>query len=495
MKVMNIVQLALLSLVAIFMQSVDCRTIGKSPVETVQKVAATTAQIEQENMGELAVAFAESKVIIGKATEAMNNARELLLSKDATQADDLRNVKTIIEQNKIMVLAQQKLEKMRDDIAKKVEKEVVEQGYWNRFVAGVKNVGSNIASFFTRTEEEKATARLIAKGLTDQEVKITEKYALLQKNLEDTQKAQLKGRYDAIIAPMEAAIYEQEVITGDAKSSMIKRGLLLGASAAAGSMIGTIPGIMVSDMMLKKYFGKEGEIGKKGEEIEEEKPEIFGKSIIEQQRERKAPTFGEIGTAVGQRLKEAAQKTDVSEAMRKEREARAVPTVGEMWGAAKEYFTGPGQPAQKEEDIEGVTLKDLLALKNYIVDRISKALSVESEVAERLAEESGLLEGFAAEDYAEGFAKLKEAAQETNIAEAIRNGLKERGAPTIQEIIEAVKERAESAQKKGALTIQEAIEAAKEAFGGRVESAQKTGLEEANQGNEETVPETELYFD
>jgi hypothetical protein len=83
-------------------------------------------------------------------------------------------------------------------------------------------------------------------------------------------------------------------------------------------------------------------------------------------------------------------------------------------------------------------------MKEYIVDRISKALTVEPEVAERLAEERGLLEGLAFEDYREGFAKLKEAAQETSLANAIQDFKNRKASPTLKDIKEALPTREEA---------------------------------------------------
>jgi hypothetical protein len=221
MQIMSIVRLATLSLLTMFIQQIYCaRTsvAAQSPAKVaVQKIVDTAIAVEQSEGG-LAIAFAEFNRIIKKSIEIMDNARESLLNKDTTQAEDLLNVKKIIEQNKTIIMVQQKLEKMRDEIAKNVEKGIVSEGYWGKFVAGAKNFGSGIASFFTPgigTEEEKATARLMIKGLTDQEVKITEKYALLQKDLTAAEKVQLKSRYDAVIAQIEAAINEQKEITGD----------------------------------------------------------------------------------------------------------------------------------------------------------------------------------------------------------------------------------------------------------------------------------------
>jgi hypothetical protein len=154
------------------------------------------------------------------AIEIIDNAREHLLNKDTTQLEDLQNIKIIIEHHKATLMAAQKLEKIRDEIAKKVEKGIVAEGYWDKFVAGVKNVGAGIVSFFTAgtgTEEEKRRARSIIGWLTFEKRQAADKYLLLQKDLTAVEKAQLKSRYDAVIAQIEVAIYEQQIITGDIK--------------------------------------------------------------------------------------------------------------------------------------------------------------------------------------------------------------------------------------------------------------------------------------
>jgi hypothetical protein len=220
MQIMSIVRLATLSLLTMFIQQIYCaRTsvAAQSPAKVaVQKIVDTAIAVEQSEGG-LAIAFAEFNRIIKKSIEIMDNARESLLNKDTTQAEDLLNVKKIIEQNKTIIMVQQKLEKMRDEIAKNVEKGIVSEGYWGKFVAGAKNFGSGIVSFFTgiRTEEEKATARLIIKGLKDQKVKITEKYDLLQKDLTAAEKVQLESRCYLIFSAIWDAINEQGLITGE----------------------------------------------------------------------------------------------------------------------------------------------------------------------------------------------------------------------------------------------------------------------------------------
>jgi hypothetical protein len=423
MKILSILRLATLSLLMIFMQQVHCaRNVGaQSPAEAaVQKIVNTAAVAVEQEKGELAIAFVESNLIIKKSTEIMDNARELLLNKDTTQLEDLQNIKTIIEHNKAIVMAQQKLEKMRDEIAKKVEKDIAPEGYWGKFVAGAKNFGSGIASFFTPgigTEEEKATARLMIKGLTDQEVKITEKYALLQKDLTAAEKVQLKSRYDLIVAYIEAAIYEQQIITGDTKSSMIKRGLLLGAAAA---------GTVATGALLKsKYFGEEEAAG---EEPEEEKP-------TGEKPEEKKPE-AEVVVPKAEKTASDMRPTDLDK-LRKENVE-----------AVKKHAIEESTPYQVGKWLKDVPGKVYGAAQS-VVGTVSEAFKNRGETPEN-PEEQGITE--LARELSKGLEGVKETSKD--IAEAAREAyesIEERRpgttVPTLSDIEKAASEMRPGVQK------------------------------------------------
>jgi hypothetical protein len=238
---MSMVRLATLSLLMMFIQQVHC---------AASRAGAAIQPIVGMTEYGLVGAFFESELILEKLLKIMNNAHEFLLNKNATQVEDLQNVKIIIEHTKVMAMAIQKQKKMWDEIKKMKDVErdnaqmyvnelnkmtygeresIVSEGL-EKFVAGVKNVGAGIASFSTAgtgIEEQKAIARSIIRMLTGGEVRIAKAYALLQKDLTAVEKAQLKSRYDTVIAQIEAAIYEQEIIIGDTKSNKTKRDLLL----------------------------------------------------------------------------------------------------------------------------------------------------------------------------------------------------------------------------------------------------------------------------
>src|SRR5438132_1085135 len=132
MKIINIFRVITLSLLALSAQQAHCARGGaRRPIVAKQAAVAISAGAAVGQEIALATTFAESELIGNKATEVMEAARELLLSKDTTQADDAQNVKTIIDQNDVIVMAKQKLEKMRDDLAKKVEKDIAPEGYWS----------------------------------------------------------------------------------------------------------------------------------------------------------------------------------------------------------------------------------------------------------------------------------------------------------------------------------------------------------------------------
>lgn len=353
MKFISILRLIILSIMINSMHQIHCARATQYPLknesnaQAVQTIA-TIAKVEEGNMGELAKTFAETQLIIEKATNLMNRAYDLLLSKGSTQEDDFKNVKIIIEQNQAIVIAQQKLEKMQNTVAKTVEEKIIPEGYWNKFVAGVKNIGSNIAALFsagTGTEEEKTTARLIIQGLNEQEAKITKKYALEYNNLVTSafmQQTNLTGpeqvqfRYNAIIKQIEATIYEQQIITGE-KSSTIKRNLLLGAAGAAA----ILGGIMLKSKYFQEKTEKENEkeeFGKEEKEPQTTTPTPFDTNIIKEQKEDlekqkeklKMPTTWEKVKTGSKQITEKAIQS-----MGEERKKRQAPTIKEAVGTAK----------------------------------------------------------------------------------------------------------------------------------------------------------------
>ncbi|HLW72754.1 MAG TPA: hypothetical protein VKR54_01765, partial [Candidatus Babeliales bacterium] len=78
----------------------------------------------------------------------------------------------------------------------------------------------------------------------EQQARITQIYGtLLKTDLTSSEQVQLKGRYEAVIAQLNDAIYEQQLITGDVMST--QRKILLGAAAA-----GTAAGLVLA----RQYF-------------------------------------------------------------------------------------------------------------------------------------------------------------------------------------------------------------------------------------------------
>lgn len=358
MKNINIFRVIMVALLALSAQQVHCART--SSVVAKQAAVAINTGVGQDLA--LATTFAESELIVKKATENMNAARESLLSKSTTQAEDAQNVKIIIEQNYAIVMAKQKLEKMRDELAQKIEKDVAPEGYWSKFVAGAKNVGSGIASLFatgTGTEEEKETARQVIKGLTEQEVKVTEKYALLQKDLPLAEQAQLKARYEAIVAQFEAALYAQQLITGDMKSSMIKRSLLLGAAAA---------GTVAAGVMLKnKYFGAEELPSLQESDASVDRLTQEGRKAEGFVREDYAKGFEALrsgATSLGKNVREAMERgADEEDYIEKTYGPAATKYINQKIGESKQFASDFYEAAttpsfQKEGEEEGFTTTD-----------------------------------------------------------------------------------------------------------------------------------------
>jgi len=445
MKIMKLIYFVTLLLLASVTPQVFCARGASQPVSVAQSMEAAT--VVEQGIGTLAATYVESDFIIAAAADHIKAAHELLFSKDTTIAEDVKNTNTIIVQSKVIVLAQQKLEKTQDIVAKKVETEVAPESYWSRFVAGVKNVGSGIVGFFTPgkgTDEEKAIAHLMVKILTEQEVKIAEKFALLQQNLNEAEKIALKQRYDAVVTQIEAAIYEQQTIIGDVKSGMIKRGLLLGAAAA---------GTAATGMFIKdKYFTEDESIMSRIKTAAE-KTDIQ-KAIAEGRAERQAPTVQDFQTV----FTDKKLRDDIST-----KSQELFDSGKKKAGEAYKYVTKPVDPAVKArldaegEDTEGFTWKDLQDYK--------KALEVDRDIAERLDKENKELEIFTGEDFApivsDVKAGLTKAAQETDISKAIREGQELEQAPTIGDFKEvsdgigALWESAKEKAKAGLATVKE----------------------------------------
>src|SRR5579863_8368526 len=247
MKSMNVFRLLMASLLAIGVQS----AVFASDIAGV-------AGNGLEQRGELAKAVVATEDIIAGAQMAINEARGSLFScyggSCSTGKEDKKNVSTIIAQNAIIVQAEQKLKKMTDTFIKKAEAELIEEGFFSKLVTGIKNFAAKIIAPFRvgygKTEEGKENAPEIIKGLEEQQARITQIYGtLLKTNLTGSEQAQLKSRYEAAIAQLNDAIYEQQLITGDVMST--QRKVLLGAAAA-----GTAAGLALA----KQYFSTSEEI-------------------------------------------------------------------------------------------------------------------------------------------------------------------------------------------------------------------------------------------
>lgn len=433
MKTISLFRVAIVSLVVLFIQNVDCR-VTKSTTMPAKVFAVNTKAVEVSTTEvvaevDLAKQFVETQLIVKNAQTDINTARELLL---ADNNDDEKNTQKIIDLIMAKTFAEQKLMTLNDALAKKVEANITQEGYVSKFVTGAKNVGFTIAGYLsagTGTPEQKETARMITKGLVEQEVMITQKYALLQKNLSADDQAQLKSRYDAIIVQLEAAIYEQQLISGDSRNSMIKRGLLLGAAAAGTAAVG----LMLKD----KYFmdeqapateTSEQEIIAPQEEqtmvpmmVEASTVSTSRKPVSRSAMEREAQEYARqtsVPYRVGTWIKEAPGKaydaaTDFGSQIRAgfERGADREDYMEETYGTAageylkdaygkvkdaavkaydtaKDYLTSSGQPAQNPEDVEGFVAQDYQPVADYFTAPGESAQNPED------------VEGFVREDYA-----------------------------------------------------------------------------------------------
>jgi hypothetical protein len=230
MKIITIFRVLIVSLMVIFAQPVSCG--GNMPMLPQAVVVDEDMSVEQKK--ELAEAALKSEVVVAEATKVMDQAQNNLLG---SQNEDAQNVAAIIAQNEVIVGANQAINKLRAQLVKKVEG--TSEGYFSQFVSGLKNIGTKLLAPFRAgygySEDEKENAPGIIVGLNAQKAKVIEKYVALTstKKIETEEQAQLKKRYDAIIAQFDDAIYQQQLITGEKRSTAFKMGAAVGAAAGA----------------------------------------------------------------------------------------------------------------------------------------------------------------------------------------------------------------------------------------------------------------------
>lgn len=178
-------------------------------------------------------AFVQDMSVMQSAKADINDAVDSLFAEDKSQRFDELTAELIIKQIAILVPAEQRFKKMNNAFRLEKMEQSAEETYSTKFVNAIKKLGAAlVAPFRGYTQEEKDIARDIITKLVEQQEKITAKYDAFAAD----KKAQLKNRYEAVMAQMNNAIYEQQVITGDATSTQKK--LLAGAAVAAGTAAG-----------------------------------------------------------------------------------------------------------------------------------------------------------------------------------------------------------------------------------------------------------------
>ncbi len=196
-----------------------------------QQIDAVT--IDQQKM--VAQATAEAEAIKQQATLIMNDAREQLLNNEINPIECARIIR---EQNLIIAQAQQKLKNIITQAIENVEANDVQQSYVGALISGV------LAPFkagYGYSEQEKAIAGLMVKGLNDQLKQIAGEYdEKMSMSATPQEQASLVGEYDQIKKELEQEIYQQQLITGEAMSTSRK---LFWATVAAG---GTVAGIALA---------------------------------------------------------------------------------------------------------------------------------------------------------------------------------------------------------------------------------------------------------
>jgi len=96
MKNINIFRVIMVVLLALSAQQAHCARTTSVVAKQAAVAINTNTGVGQDLV--LATTFAESELIVKKATANMDAARESLLSKSTTQAEDAQNTKTIIDQ-------------------------------------------------------------------------------------------------------------------------------------------------------------------------------------------------------------------------------------------------------------------------------------------------------------------------------------------------------------------------------------------------------------
>jgi hypothetical protein len=154
---------------------------------------------------------------IASAKETMDSARDQLFESKTLQ-EDSNNIRTIIEQNLIITLAEHESKKLNEMLVKALSTGEGKQGYFSI----LQNVGlgilGRIKSVYSYTDDEKEIPHQIINGLERQKALITREFASKGGALIPALKNRLMMRYSAMMEQFDAEIHKQHIVTGQAMS-------------------------------------------------------------------------------------------------------------------------------------------------------------------------------------------------------------------------------------------------------------------------------------